>query len=265
MATVVGLAGGFLFAWVLARRNEVLAERHRHLASLLSFESDLSQLRARLEQVIVGANEALSRIERTRSAGATPQHIPGPPTISHSSYTVKMPTDEEFELLRLLPAECEKLIAAVYHSRAQLAEMIVSGTIFGGATADAYRGLSPRADPFAASGLSAENLWSGLRQQRSHAAWVWTSHEQRFTVLRDAVLDFRQRIVPRAIFWLLGVLGGLLVAGVLVPTAFLSAGEGAAKWWLLGVAGSLAVAFFGFLVVEVVHLRGAVDLGRDHF
>ena len=77
--------------------------------------------------------------------------------------------------------------------------------------------------------------------------------------------NFRARLVPSTIFWLLGILSALLAVGVIVPMFFLTARDDSSRCLLLIGFIVLTVALVTFFAIEIRRLRRADRLAPDTF
>jgi hypothetical protein len=92
-AAVVGLAGGFLFTWLLSRRGEVIVERHAYIDSLNRIIGKLEELKRRTDTVRFQTEEVLRKIRDQQAAG-----------VSHDCLDIP-----QFELLSHPPTRCRPL------------------------------------------------------------------------------------------------------------------------------------------------------------
>jgi hypothetical protein len=118
------------------------------------------------------------------------------------------------------------------------------------------------------SGISQENYWEGTRPDTQHAyiCQIWSGgFVPRYQALLTRTQAFRQRLIPKSIYILLGILAALTAGGVIAPLFFLSADSGPSKALLLVVFIPLALGFVGYLFFEVFRIRQAADLSRAIF
>jgi hypothetical protein len=264
-AAIVGLAGGFLFTWLLSRRVEVAVERRPYIDGLHGIIGRLEDLRNRAETVRVQVEQVLQKIHEQRAAGCTHERltIPQFELLSHTAYEVPHPTEDDLTVLETLPPMYEQLRDAIVTSREDLARAILKGKPLEARGAPGYTSRELTFDPFHWSGINPQNFWSGLRQQQDHAIWRWQEVAREYSRLASAVNEFRQKLVPASIYFLIGVLFVRVGAGVVAPLAFLSAYAGWSKWILLSISAPLVLAFVAYLGYEVWRLRHAADLSRD--
>lgn len=104
-----------------------------------------------------------------------------------------------------------------------------------------------------------------MEHQRDFARRNFRDLSRKSELLAGRISAFRSRLVPATFYWLLGILGGLLVAGVIAPLFFLSAEDGLSKPLLIGLFIPLSVSFLAYTSYELLKLRGAVRLDREKF
>jgi len=264
-AAVVGLAGGFLFSWLLAQRGAVIVERRTYIDGLNRIIQSLETLKHQIDSVRLQTEDVLRKIREQEAAGASHDclEIPQFPLLSHTSYEVPHPSVEDMSVLKQLPRVYEQLQDAIVHERGALARALLEAKPLEPIGAPVYRESAIRQSPFTQSGIGAENFWSGMQQQQDYAIWRWQEIASDYDGLAVALQGFRERLVPRSIYGLIVILFGLVVAGVIAPMAFLSAYAGWSKWGLFALSAPLIVAFVGYLAYEVHRLRQAADLSRD--
>jgi hypothetical protein len=264
-AAVVGLAGGFLFSWLLSRRGEVIVERRTYIDWLNRIIRQLEELKRRTDTVRLQIEDVLRKIHDQRATGVSHDRleIPRLELLSHSNYVVPHPSAEDITALERLPLLYEQLQGAIVHDRGDLARALLSAKPLEPRDAPVYREVEIRHDPFRETGISPENFWSGIRVQKDFAIWKWQEIAREYDRLAFVLQNFRERLVPGSIYFLIPILFGLVGAGVVAPMAFLSAHAGPSKWVLFAISAPLVVAFVGYLAYEVRRLRHAADLSRD--
>jgi hypothetical protein len=264
-AAVVGLAGGFLFTWLLSRRGEVIVERRTYIDWLNRIIGQLEDLKRRTDTVRLQTEDVLRKIRDQQAAGVSHDRlaIPQFELLSHSAYTVPHPSVEDLTALEQLLPLYEQLQGATANDRGDLARALLSARPLEPRGAPAYREVEIRHNPFDKTGIGPENFWSGIRMQKDHAIWRWQEIAREYDRLAFALKNFRERLVPGSIYFLILILFGLVAAGVVAPMAFLSAHAGPSKWLLFAISAPLVVAFVGYLAYEVRRLRHAADLSRD--
>ena len=173
-------------------------------------------------------NKILQRVHEQRAAGCAHADlsIPSFQTLSHGAYSVAHPSEEELAVLETLPALYERLREGIVNTRSELARGLLKGKPLEARGAPEFRTRNVTSDPFAASGISPQNFWSGLHQQSDHAIWKWKEAAREYEPLASALKEFRQRLVPKSIYFLIFVLFLLVGAGVVAPMFFLSAQHG---------------------------------------
>jgi len=265
MAAVVGLAGGFLFTWLLSRRGEVIVERRRYIDWLNRIIAELEGLRRRTDTVRLQTDDVLRKIRDQHVAGVSHDRleIPRFELLSHNAYQVPHPSVDDIAALEQLPPLYEQLRGAIINDRGKLACGLLSLKPLEARGLPAYREVEIRHDPFEKTGIGPENFWSGIRMQKDYAIWKWQEVAREYDRLAFELKTFRERLVPGSIYFLILVLFGLVGAGVVAPMAFLSAHAGFSKWVLFAISAPLVVAFVGYLAYEVRRLRQAADLARD--
>jgi hypothetical protein len=264
-AAVVGLAGGFLFTWLLSRRGEVIVERQAYVKWLNRIIGQLEDLKHRTDTVRLETEEVLRKIRDQRAAGVSHDRleIPQFELLSHGRYPVPHPSVEDIKALDQLPPLYEQLRGAIANDRGDLARNLLSAKPLEPRGAPVYREVEIRHDPFEKTGIGPENFWSGARAQKDHAIWRWQEIAREYDRLAFALKNFRESLVPGSIYFLILILFGLVSAGVVAPMAFLSAHAGPSKWVLFAISAPLVVGFVGYLAYEVRRLRHAADLSRD--
>jgi hypothetical protein len=264
-AAVVGLAGGFLFTWLLSRRGEVIVERRGYIDWLNRIIAQLEELGHRTDSVRLQIEDVLRKIRDQHAAGVSHDRleIPRFELLSHNAYQVPHPSADDIAALELLPPLYEQLRGAIVNDRRELARGLLSLKPLEPRGVPAYREVEIRHNPFEKTGVGPENFWSGIRMQKDHAIWKWQEIAREYDRLAFALKTFRERLVPGSIYFLILVLFGLVGAGVVAPMAFLSAHAGSSKWVLFAISAPLVVAFVGYLGYEVRRLRHAADLARE--
>lgn len=116
---------------------------------------------------------------------------------------------------------------------------------------------------FPAEGVNPDNVWRWMHFQRAKAQESFRDLDKQTEVLTPRLHRLRLKLLPRSLYVLLGILAGLLVAGVIAPMMFLSAKDDASRPLLMLLFVPLALAFVGFLVFELRRLRQAGDLSHD--
>jgi hypothetical protein len=264
-AAVVGLAGGFLFTWLLSRRGEVIAERRNYIDWLNRVMNHLEVLRRRTEAVRLGIVDALRKIRDQQAAGIAHDRleIPQFELLSHTAYQVPRPTEEDIRFLEQLPSLYEQLRDATVRDRASLARALLSEQPleYRGVQQDREAGIEH--DPFRDTGIGPNNFWTGMRLQKEYAIWKWQEISHEYDGLATSLKNFQERLVPASIYFLILILFGLVSGGVVAPLAFLSAYPGQSKMVLFAISAPLVLAFVGYLAYEVRQLRRAADLSRD--
>jgi len=264
-AAVVGLAGGFLFTWLLSRRGEVIVERRTYIDWLNRIIRQSEDLKHRTDTVRLQTEDVLRKIRDQHAAGVSHDRleIPRFELLSHPAYTVPHPSVEDITALEQLPPLYEQLRGAIANGRGDLARALLSAKPLEPQGAPAYRKVEMRHDPFEKTGIGPENFWSGIRAQKDYAIWKWQEIAREYDRLVFALKNFRESLVPGSIYFLILILFGLVGAGVVAPMAFLSAHAGPSKWVLFAISAPLVVAFVGYLAYEVRRFRHAADLSRD--
>ena len=266
MAAIVGLAGAFLVTWLLSRRADAIVERRQYLDRLFNLISRLEDLRNRANTVAVRVEEVLGQVHDQRAAGCTHANLQVPrfETLSHTDYPVAHPTEGDLAALETLPRLYRQLHLAIVNTRKELARGILKSQPLEARGSPEYRSHDVKSDPFAVSGIGPGNFWSGLRQQQDVAIWRWQELSREYDRLAKSVTDFRERLIPASIYFLVTVLLVLVAGGIIAPLSFLTAWPGASKWILLSISASLVVSFVAYLGYEVWRLRQAADLARDN-
>jgi hypothetical protein len=266
-AAIVGLGGGFLVQRLLQQRNEIAEPRAQLRADLLSSYADISAVRQQAVTVrdsLAGAIEEASRYDRGQFnafqiRGAVYAFHPRLGTSGQSGLvgTIEFTDLPQFEeartaagtLAEALPAEFEDYL-----------DTVTAGGL--SAPTDAAWMDEPAA---AAPPDTLTDVRHLLPYQRDLARHRWS--EAKAIVGRDvpSVTGFRDRLAPRRFYWLLAVIGALLLAGVIVPLLYLTARGGGSKTLLTVPFVILSAAFFAFIGDELRRLRSAGDLKTESF
>ena len=264
-ATVVGLAGGFLFTWLLSRRVELIEERRTYIDQLNGIIEQLEGLKRQIDTVRLQTEGALQHIRDQLATGVSYSalKIPQFGLLSHRASEVPYPSVEDIIVLRELPLLYTQLQQAIVNDRGDLGRALVLAKPLESRDEPAYHTVAISHEPFQATGIHPENFWSGMRVQKDYAIWKWQEIAREYDRLALALKNFRERLVPGSIYFPILILFGLVSAGMVVPMAFLSAHVGAWKWVLLALSSLLIVAFMGYLAYEVRRLRQAADSSRD--
>jgi hypothetical protein len=264
-SAIVGLAGGFLFAWLLSRRSEIMAERSDYMANLQRVMEQLEGLKNRAESRRTGVETTLRKIHEQRARSVDHQNliIPEFELLSHSAYKVAHPSEDDLRVLETVPKVYEELRNAIGNTREELARCILKGEPLPARGVPRYRGVEMPSNPFLETGIGPENFWSGLRLQEAYSICQWQQIANQYDKVAADTQAFRARLVPNSIYFVIFVLSALVAGGIVAPLAFLSAEEGRSKWILFSIFAPLVLAFVGYLGYEVWRLRHAADLSRD--
>jgi hypothetical protein len=260
-AAIVGLAGGFLVARLIALRERVGEERERLVSK---FENLIAQARKEASRYDGLAN-AIEEELRDSDDWLQQQEDRGYVEIpSHAKYGVRPPSPEELERLGELPALLREAADSWNElDRAVIARSIVKNRPLTSRT-EWLPGLTmPPA--FTNYPTAPDTYWMAVVQQRDWLRWRWTDYVRFYDEVRASTQAFRARMIPGSIYVLLGILGLLMIAGVIAPMLYLSARGGSSKSLLLVGFIPLALAFVGYLVFEVIRLRQAADMSRSTF
>ncbi|MFN0315741.1 MAG: hypothetical protein ACKVQA_11975 [Burkholderiales bacterium] len=264
-AAIVGIAGGFLFTWLLSRRGEVIEERRTYIAWLNRVIGPLEELKRRTDVVRLGTVEALQKIHNQQAAGIAHDHleIPRFELLSHTAYEVPRPTEEDIRFLEQLPSLYEQLRDAIVSDRVDLSRALLLEQPIESRGVQDYRETKIEHDPFQKTGIGPDNFWKSMRLQKEYAIWKWQEISREYDRLASSLKNFRERLVPASIYFLILILFGLVCGGVVTPLAFLSAYPDQSKMILFAISAPLVLAFVAYLAYEVRQLRRAADLSRD--
>jgi hypothetical protein len=276
-AALVGLTGGFLVSRLLDRQRDVaearpeIVRQYRVVVDSFARQSAHSaNVVASLEQVsaLIADQEdrgwtAFDPIERDRQRRrelklmSTDDRFWG-----STSNTIGKGTAEDVADLRtLIPLVADYRDAFARWGEVELADALRR-----------RRGIRP---PKGAEWLDEEpdysverhdprSYWATVRYE-ARRTWMqsqWRAEVGLYESVRPAYERFRAQLVPRRVYVLIGVLGGLIFAGVFVPLFFLSARDDSWREILIAGFGVLASGLVVYLLFEVRGLRSASDLTR---
>ena len=108
--------------------------------------------------------------------------------------------------------------------------------------------------------LTPEEFWESLYNQRQYATWTLIAIQNGFIPLRNSYRRFVSRLLPPSVYVLLSLLTALLVVGVILPMAELSAKPDSGKSLLLVAFGILAIGLLAVLAYEVRSVRRLAQL-----
>ncbi len=261
-AAIVGVAGGFLFSWLLSRRLELAAEREPLVERLNGLLLAQDQLRKEAEHCKKTVERVLESVCKLRARGVAHADIEIAPfaLLSHIACPVAHPSVAELRLLEDIPAVYEELRIVTSASRWDIARALMRDDPFPGVRAGLYQDSLTRNGPFDDDGIGPWNFWSGLGRQREVCIWKWRSIERQFIDLSHRVSAFRDLAVPPSISLAIGIIFGLVVSGLIVPLLFLTARPDPSKLILLSVFAVFVLGFVCYLGFEVRKLKRAADL-----
>lgn len=269
-AAIVGLAGGFLVQRLFVQRSEIAVAREPVRRLCRNVMGNVLSLRQNVDEVIGGMEAAVAQLDE-RGGDAVPAFTSHELwTLNHSrSYahpgtgetTWPQPSEDDLQALRSALSDLRALRAALPSSFEEFLAMLVMSQEL------EPRGaawLMDKAEPFPELDFF-EDFWQFVARQRDMAKMRWQEALGSSREAGSAVAEFRSRLVPRSFYWLVGILAGLLAAGVISPLFFLSSKDGASKPVLLTAFIPLSLAFIVFAVYELSRIRAAGDLTREAF
>jgi hypothetical protein len=283
IAAIVGLLGGFLAQQLLAQRREVgeLREAVRQRASH-EFTANIEPLRVATQMVIDSLGEIEDRLAQAQEQGERDTSIPNPVECAVLTPPPQGPASVSLGLAeRVAVEELPRLKQGIAVATALRDSLPASFEDY----SDCLRVKDGLGRP--ASAALQEPPWSDVRKpepgpgfgmwlalQRDVAAEHWMRLVESSDPIAEHLRNFRARLVPSSLYWLLIILGVLITTGVAAPIYMLatlddqrrSAFQDAAvpTVWI-GLALFACLALLAFFAVEIARIRRADRLAPDTF
>jgi hypothetical protein len=261
-AAIVGVSGGFL-ASSLIRQREVIAERRQELLDRISsFRTSVENLRGLGDRLVQGVDRLRAEPQpETGSLRINPNSL-GLGTFSMQNgpagFVDVSPEDlMRFDALRVIAKEFADAAGALANPGA------LEDALFRRSGLTVPEWLN---EPFDQSLFARDQTDQTLERfmrigdQRNAARAFWQGIPQQYSDLSQLYESFRAAVTPRSSYALLGLLAGLLIAGVVLPMMSLSAKSGGSKAALLVVFALLAMGVLVYLAFEVTRLRAFANL-----
>jgi hypothetical protein len=262
---MIGLTGGLLVTRVLALRDELIGIRLNLKSDFDQLATDVALERQNAAVVANSARVLVSIGERADSVGsfdvgsdtvaaALTSRVGGPPA-EWLGLEAGLPVSFVDDLRELL-SDTESYINAIPASPTELLKHLCSPD----------RWTSP-STPWLVQGEVAPAIVSFdyeslVRERRSAMRARWTDLRQRSNELANPYNTFRARLIPRRFYFLVFVLGSLLVGDIIAPMFFLSYNSPGVRTAVLAAFLPLSAALVGYFAFEIRTLRSAADLTR---
>jgi hypothetical protein len=276
-AALVGLTGGFLVSRLLDRQRDV-EEARPEIVRQYRVVVDSFERQAMHAAHVVASLEQVSALISTQEDRGWTTFDPVDRDRQRKRELKLMSTDERFwdSASNTIGKGTQEDVAALRTLIPQAADYRDAFARWGEvALADALRRKREIEPPQGSEWLGEEpdysvekndprSYWGTVRYeaQRTWMQSQWKAEIGLYESVRPAYERFRAQLVPRRVYLLIGILGGLIFAGVFVPLFFLSARDDAWREILIAGFGVLASALVVYLLFEVRGLRSASDLTR---
>lgn len=264
-AAMIGLTGGLLVARVLALRDELIGMRVDLKAQFDELSEAVSSERRHATAV---ARSAAELVALARRAGEGERFgVPSDVLVAALTGRVGDPPAEWLGLEAGLPlAFVEDLEGLIADTEAYVDSLPASSQALLEHLREPRRWAAPPAtwlvEEDAGPAIVSFDYESLVRERRSAMRDRWRDLRGRSETLAGPYETFRSRLIPPRFYFLVFVLGALLVADIIVPMFFLPFDEAGVRIALLGTFVALSVGLVGYFAFEIRTLRSAADLTR---
>jgi hypothetical protein len=267
-AAIVGLAGAFLAARLIAHRGEMADERAGLLAEFRQLSQNVRQAERDSAAFLAGIANVVTNVSGSSKETQEPPVLALGNMLSPLGVSMiggwSMPgTMGVTEGVIAALEEARPFGAGLYEELSALSERELARRLRDGES------LTPKSQAWLGQGSAqlpdSRDYWELLDKNELVAQWVWDRIREQYERLNAELRTFRSRLVPSTTIVLIALLGSLLIAGTIVPMAALSAHPGGGKTALLTAFSVLAIGVVGLLAYEVWKIRQAADLSRDTF
>ncbi len=265
-AAMIGLTGGLLVARVLALRDELIGMRVDLKAEFDGLDAAVRAERRHATAVGHSAAEmvALAR----RGGGEDPIGVGSEVVVAALTDRIDAPPAQWLGLAGGLPlAFVKDLEGLVADTDAYVASLPVSSEDLLERLREPEQWAAPPAAWLtvedAGPAIVSFDYWSLVKERRSAMRDRWYDVRGRSDALAGPYGNFRSRLIPQRFYFLICVLGALLIADIFVPMFFLPFDDAGVRVALLGAFVALSVALVGYFAFEIRTLRTAADLTRQ--